>query len=82
MGCVLAVSLSHLAWAIRDITKSPPWAAWLLAVGFDLVLVLSELCAVSAEDAGVRVVTTLMMVGVAGLSMFLNCWAFLKHPTK
>ena len=28
MGCVLAVSLSHLAWAVEDITRSPRWASW------------------------------------------------------
>jgi hypothetical protein len=82
MGCVLAVSLSHLAWAIQDITRSPRWASWLLAVTFDLMLVLAELCHVSAEDVGVGTVVTLMMVVVAALSMFLNCWAFIKHPSK
>lgn len=79
MACVPAVSLDHLAWAIRDITRSPRWASWLLAIAFDLVLVLTELCGVSAGDAGVGTVTTLMMVSVAGLSMFLNVWAFLRH---
>lgn len=82
MGCVLAVSLSHLAWAVEDITRSPRWASWLLAVAFDLVLVLAEMCHVGASEAGVGTVTTVMMVAVAGLSMFLNCWAFLKHPAK
>jgi hypothetical protein len=82
MACVLAVSLSHLAWSIEDITRSPRWASWLLAITFDLMLVLAELCHVSAADAGVGTVTTVMMVAVAGLSMFLNCWAFIKHPAK
>ena len=82
MACVLAVSLSHLAWAVEDITRSPRWASWLLAVAFDLMLVLAEMCQVTAADAGVGTVTTVMMVAVAGLSMFLNCWAFLKHPAK
>jgi hypothetical protein len=80
MACVLAVSLSHLAWAIEDITKSKPWASWLLAVSFDLALVLGELCKIMAEEAGVGLVTSALMVAVCGLSMFLNCWAFLKHP--
>ncbi|MDY3554222.1 hypothetical protein R5W24_003341 [Gemmata sp. JC717] len=82
MGCVLTVSLSHLAWAVGDITKSPRWASWLLAITFDMVLVLAELCHVSAEAAGVGTVVATMMVAVAMLSMFLNCWAFLKYPTK
>jgi hypothetical protein len=45
------------AWAIGDITRSPWWACWLLAVAFDLCLVLGELCHVAAEDAGVGLVT-------------------------
>jgi hypothetical protein len=80
MTCVLVVSLSHLAWAIEDITRSPWWACWLLAVAFDLCLVLGELCHVSAEEAGVSLVTSVMMGAVCLLSMFLNCWAFLRHP--
>src|SRR5262249_39083290 len=43
---VLAVSLSHLAWAIRDITGSARWQAWCLAVAVDLSLVLGELARV------------------------------------
>jgi hypothetical protein len=58
MNCVLVVSLSHLAWAVSDITRSPWWACWLLAVAFDLCLVLGELCHVAAEDAGVWLVTS------------------------
>jgi hypothetical protein len=79
MGCVLAVSLSHLAWAIQDITRSPRWASWSLAVAFDLALVLAELCDVSAESAGLGAVTTCLMIAVCALSMGLNCWAFLQH---
>jgi hypothetical protein len=60
MVCVLVVSLSHLAWAIGDITRSPWWACWLLAVAFDLCLVLGELCHVAAEDASVGLVTSAM----------------------
>jgi hypothetical protein len=82
MGCVLTVSLSHLAWAVEDITRSPRWASWLLAVTFDLLLVLGELVHVAAEASPVGAVVTTMMVAVAAMSMFLNCWAFLVHPTK
>jgi hypothetical protein len=79
MGCVLAVSLSHLAEAVRDITRSPRWASWLLAVAFDLCLVLGELTHVSASEAGLGAVVTALMCAVCLLSMFLNCWAFLAH---
>jgi hypothetical protein len=32
---VLTVSLSHLAWAIGNITRSPRWASWMLAIAID-----------------------------------------------
>lgn len=82
MGCVLAVSLSHLAWGVQDITKSATWASWLLAIAFDLCLVLGELVHVNAEEAGIGMVVTAIMVCVCGLSMFLNCWAFLRHKAE
>jgi hypothetical protein len=81
MGCVLTVSLTHLAWAVEDLTRSPGWASWLLAVTFDLLLVLGELVHVAAEGSGAGAIVTAMMAGVCGLSMFLNVWAFLYHPT-
>lgn len=76
MGSVLAVSLSHLAWAVRDITGSPSWASWLLAVAFDCCIILGELNHVAN---GWSIITAAMMVVVCGLSMFLNVWAFLNH---
>lgn len=81
MGCVLTVSLTHLAWAVEDLTRSPGWASWLLAVTFDLLLVLGELVHVAAEGSGAGSIVTAMMAAVCGLSMFLNVWAFLHHPT-
>lgn len=81
MACVLVVSLSHLAWAVGNITRSPLWASWLLAVSFDLALVLGELTHVAASEAGLGLVMYSIMCAVCVLSMFLNCWAFLKHPT-
>ncbi|HZR55212.1 MAG TPA: hypothetical protein VFB06_37710 [Streptosporangiaceae bacterium] len=79
-GCVLAVSLSHLAWAVRDITSSPRWASWALAVAFDLALILGESVHVYATDADLGGLVTAVMVAVCGLSMVLNCWAFFRHP--
>lgn len=79
MACVLLVSLTHLAAAIADITKSHWLASWLLAIAFDASLVLAELCHVQAEKAEIGGVVTCLMVAVCGLSMFLNCWAFLSH---
>lgn len=80
MACVLSVSLSHLAWAVADITRSPKWASWLLAIAFDLALVVGELTQVFASDAGVKVCVYAIMGTVCLLSMLLNCWAFMGHP--
>ncbi len=78
--CVLAVSLEHLAWAIGDLTRSPAWSSWLLAVSFDLALVLGEFCQVYGQQAGVAAVVWGIMATVCVFSMFLNCWAFLNAP--
>jgi hypothetical protein len=76
---VLAVSLSHLAWAIRDITGSARWQSWALAAAVDASLVLGELAGV----AGFRLwVVPVVMVAVAVVSAALNCWAFLAHRCK
>jgi hypothetical protein len=72
---VLAVSLSHLAWAIKDITGSHPWQAWALAVAVDVSLVLCELSRVAGFELWV---VPAIMVGVTVASMVLNCWAFLR----
>ncbi len=72
---VLAVSLSHLAWAIEDITGSEWKASWALAVTIDLALVCCELTQVWAT--GLETVTTILMVSVCGFSMVLNVWAFI-----
>jgi hypothetical protein len=76
---VLAVSLSHLAWAVRDVTGSGPRASWALAVALDLSLVLCELVHVSAAAAGLDAVCWCVVVVVAVFSMVLNCHAFLNH---
>lgn len=79
MTAVLAVSLSHLAWAVGDITKSGPRSSWLLAIAFDLSLVAGELIHVYAPDCGVWGVATAIMVVVCLFSMLLNVYAFLMH---
>ena len=76
---VLAVSLSHLAWAVRDVTGSGPRASWALAVALDCSLVLCELIHVGANSAGLNAVCWCVVVVVAGFSMVLNCHAFLNN---
>jgi len=78
-AAVLPVSLSHLAWAVRDITGSGPRSSWALAVALDCSLVLCELTHVQAADAGLGAVCWAVLAVVAGFSMVLNCHAFLNH---
>lgn len=78
-AAVLAVSLSHLAWAIRDVTGSGPRASWALAVALDCSLVMCELVHVGAAGAGLDAVCWCVVVVVAAFSMVLNCHAFLNH---
>lgn len=73
---VLAVSLSHLAWAVRDITRSAWWQSWCLAGAIDLSLVLGELAGVAGYESWV---VAAVMVAVTLVSAVLNCWAFLRH---
>jgi hypothetical protein len=73
---VLAVSLSHLAWAVEDITHSARWQAWCLAVTVDLAVVLCELAAVAGAAWWL---VYAVQVAVTGASALLNCWAFLAH---
>jgi hypothetical protein len=73
---VLAVSLSHLAWAVRDITRSAWWQSWCLAVAIDLSLVLGELASVAGFDSWL---VSGVMMSVCVVSAVLNCWAFLRH---
>ena len=76
---VLAVSLSHLAWAVRDITGSSRWQSWCLAGAVDVSLVLGELAMVSGFSLWV---VSAVMVAVTVVSAVLNCWAFLAHKCK
>lgn len=76
---VLAVSLSHLAWAIRDITGSARWQAWALAAAIDASLVLGELAGVSGFSLWV---VPVLMWAVAVVSAVLNCWAFVAHKCR
>jgi hypothetical protein len=77
--CVLAVSLSHLAWAVRDITGSARWQSWCLAGAIDLSLVLGELSGVAGFSLWV---VPVVMVAVTAVSAVLNCWAFLRHCSR
>ena len=73
---VLAVSLSHLAGAIRDITRSATWQAWSLAVAVDLSMVVCELSRVAGFELWV---VPVLLGAVTVASAGLNCWAFLRH---
>jgi hypothetical protein len=76
---VLAVSLSHLAWSVRDITGSSRWQAWCLAVAVDLSLVLGELASVAGFSLWV---VPCLMAAVTVASCVLNTHAFLTHRCR
>ena len=76
---VLGVSLSHLAWAIEDITRSARWQSWALAVTLDMSIVVLELSGVCGYSG---FLCNMVMVAVTVASMALNCWAFLGHGSK
>jgi hypothetical protein len=75
-SAVLAVSLSHLAWAVEDITRSHRWQSWCLALAVDCSLVLGELAGIAGYASWV---VAAVMVSVTLCSAVLNCWAFLRH---
>jgi hypothetical protein len=79
MLAVLGVRLSHLAWAVGDITRSGRRASWSLAIALDLSLVNCELCHVYAADLGLAWVYYAVMSAVAAASMALNVYAFRMH---
>jgi hypothetical protein len=80
-GCVLAVSLDHLKWAIGNITRSGWWSSWALAISLDVTLMFSELVLVYGPDK-VRTRIWAIMVTVCLLSVCLNIWAFFRQPEK
>lgn len=81
-SCALAVSLTHLADAIGDITRSSRRASWLLAVAFDSALIFGELVRSLASEADVGWTVGAIMMMVVVFSMGLNCWAFFRcHAT-
>jgi hypothetical protein len=79
MLAVLGVSLSHLAWAVGDITRSSRRASWSLAIALDLSLVLCESVHVYTAELGLAWVCYAVMTAVAVASMALNVYAFLVH---
>src|SRR5688572_26278416 len=49
--CVLAVSLTHVADAIQEVTGSKRWLAWSLAVAVDASLIVCEVSLVTTDVA-------------------------------
>ncbi len=72
----LVVSLSHLSWAIKDITRSSEKLSWCMAIAVDLGLIGCELVVVLGSPDWI---TWSIMAGVTVSSMVLNVWAFLCH---
>ena len=73
---VMGVSITHLTWAIGDITRSPWGPSLVLAIAIDACIVLCELANVMGHN-GAMVLGT--MVTATLVSMVLNVYAFLYH---
>lgn len=80
-GCLLAVSIHHLAGGLHERTGIHWWESWCLAIFFDMACVLSKLY---LADVVRRLRThwfiastaTGMIATVFGFSVYLNCIAF------
>jgi hypothetical protein len=84
---VLAVSLPHLARAVREIAGLGPRPAWRLAVALDCALAACELTFVAGR--GTPWFGDIMAWSFGGfmalatlLSMALNCWTMLHHAEQ
>lgn len=79
---MLALSLSHLAEAVRDVAKLSPRNSWLMAAALDCGIVACELTQAAGHDGGW--LATAFLIGITGASMLLNSWAMLGHkrPTS
>jgi len=80
-GCLLAVSIHHLAAGLEDRTNIAMWEAWCLAIFFDMACVLSKLYLADTirrlrDQWFIAATTTGMIVTVFGFSVYLNCLAF------
>lgn len=76
--CILGVSLTHLAHALEDLTRSPWWLAWPMAIVLDCALVGCELVNTLYPELGLSFACWFVM-GIVGIfSALLNCHAFLN----
>lgn len=73
VGCVLLVSLTHLAEAIEDLTGSSRLISWATAITFDACLVAFEVAHKLGEGGAV---VPVMIAAVAVISAALNVHAF------
>ena len=73
---IMGVSISHLTDSLMVATKSPPRAAFLMALTVDALVALPEITAVMGMAEWVQYTT---MISMTLISMRLNVTAFLRH---
>ena len=72
--CVLAVSLTHVARAIREVSGTEVWLSWAMAIAIDAGLVVCELATVGS--AVEQYMCWAVVTCVAAASAALNVYAF------
>lgn len=80
-GCLLAVSIHHLAAGLNERTNIAMWEAWCLAIFFDMACVLSKLYLADTirrlkDQWFIALTATGMITTVFGFSVYLNRIAF------
>lgn len=76
---LMAVSLSHLAGGIEQLTEIPTWQAWAMSFGIDAMLIsvaLAQLTAAADVKKDIGTVAHLMEVVTLVMSAGLNALAF------
>lgn len=77
---IFAVSLSHVAQAVRALTKAPLAHSRALAMAFDGAIIAAELTmGALPNDVGLARVCIALMVGMGLLTALLNLCAFKLH---
>lgn len=81
---ILGVSLEHLASGIIEISGSPAWSGWAMAVAIDLGMVASEVATIALGVAvpGVVAYAHRYVVATIFASMVLNIMGFWPAETN
>jgi hypothetical protein len=76
---LMGVSLTHLSDGVVQLTNSPVWQGWAMALGIDAMLIavaLALLTATAEVKRDISKVAHVMEIGTLGMSAYLNALAF------